>query len=89
MEPTSRDLQRYQELSHRDRALNTHSTETTEMRLSVSALGLPEPVFWPLAFTTKGQGQYHLERCLVREESLRPGNLCTGKPERMMHEESA
>lgn len=53
---------------------------------------LPEPVFWTLAFTTKGQGQFHLEQvldqvleqvleqCLVKEESFRPGNLCTGKP---------
>lgn len=82
MESTPCDLQRYQKLSHRDRALNMHSTETTKMRLSEPALVLPEPVFWPLAF--RGQGQYHLEQLLeqslVREESLRPGNLCTGKP---------
>lgn len=30
MESTSGDLQRYPELSHRDHALNNHSSETTK-----------------------------------------------------------
>lgn len=58
-----------------------HSIKTTKMRLPEPALVLPEPVFWSLPF--RGQRQYHLEQVLeqwlVREESLRPGNLCTGK----------
>lgn len=49
------------------------------MRLLVFALGLPKPVFWPLAFTTKGQEQYHLAWCMVREEPLRLRDECTRK----------
>lgn len=50
------------------------------MRLLVFALGPPELVFQPLAFTTKGQEQYHLEWCMVRAESLSLRGECTRKP---------
>lgn len=84
MESTSCELQRYQELSHRDHTLKMHGSETTKNEAVRVFPCVPRASLLDSSLTTKGQGQFHLEQvldqCLVREESFRPGNLCTGKP---------